>query len=44
MPTTATELADRLALTFDDPALLREAFVHSSYINEHPDEIGRAHV
>jgi ribonuclease-3 len=38
MPTTATDLADRLALTFDDPALLREALVHSSYINEHPDE------
>ena len=38
MPTSAVELADRIGLNFDDPALLREALVHSSYINEHPDE------
>ena len=38
MPTSAVELADRLGLEFDDPALLSEALVHSSYINEHPGE------
>lgn len=37
MPTNAAELADRLGLTFDDPALLDEALVHSSYTNEHPE-------
>jgi ribonuclease-3 len=37
MPTSAGELADRLGLTFDDAALLAEALVHSSYVNEHPD-------
>jgi ribonuclease III len=37
MPTSAIELADRLGLEFDDPALLNEAFVHSSYVNEHPE-------
>jgi ribonuclease-3 len=37
MPTSARELADRLGLTFDDPSLLAEALVHSSYINEHPE-------
>jgi ribonuclease-3 len=34
MPTGAGELADRLGLTFDDPALLEEALVHSSFVNE----------
>jgi ribonuclease-3 len=38
MPTSAAELADRLGLTFGDPALLAEALVHSSYVNEHPGE------
>jgi ribonuclease-3 len=38
MPTSAVELADRLGLTFDDPALLGAALVHSSYVNEHLDE------
>jgi ribonuclease-3 len=38
MPTSAVELAGRLGLTFDDSGLLSEALVHSSYINEHPDE------
>lgn len=38
MPSSAIELAERLGLTFDDPELLSEAFVHSSYTNEHPDE------
>jgi ribonuclease-3 len=38
MPTSAVELADRLGLTFHDPALLAGAFVHSSYVNEHLDE------
>lgn len=37
MPTSAAELADRLGLRFDDPALLTEALVHSSYVNEHPE-------
>ena len=37
MPTSAAELADRLGLDFADPALLTEALVHSSYVNEHPE-------
>ncbi len=37
MPTSAAELAERLGLDFDDPALLTEALVHSSYVNEHPE-------
>ena len=37
MPTSAVELADRLGLHFDDPALLTAALVHSSYVNEHPE-------
>ena len=37
MPTSNSELADRLGLEFDDPALLTEALVHSSYVNEHPE-------
>ncbi len=37
MPTSAGELAERLGLHFDDPALLTEALVHSSYVNEHPE-------
>lgn len=37
MPTSAIALADRLGLEFDDPALLTEALVHSSYVNEHPE-------
>jgi len=37
MPTSTAELADRLGLVFDDPALLTEALVHSSYVNEHPE-------
>jgi ribonuclease-3 len=36
MPTSAVALADRLGLEFDDLALLTEALVHSSYVNEHP--------
>jgi ribonuclease-3 len=39
MPTSAGELADRLGLTFDDPALLAEAVVHSSYVNEQPEGV-----
>jgi len=42
MPTSATELADRLGLVFDDPALLTEALVHSSYVNEHPEGAARS--
>ncbi len=37
MPTSAGDLAHRLGLRFDDPALLTEALVHSSYVNEHPE-------
>jgi ribonuclease-3 len=37
MPTGAGELADRLGLTFDDPSLLQEALVHSSFVNEQPE-------
>jgi ribonuclease-3 len=37
MPTSAGALAERLGLRFDDPELLTEALVHSSYINEHPE-------
>jgi len=37
MPTSAGDLADRLGLEFVDPALLTEALVHSSYVNEHPE-------
>ena len=37
MPTSAGDLAERLGLHFDDPALLTEALVHSSYVNEHPE-------
>jgi ribonuclease-3 len=37
MPTGAGELADRLGLTFDDPSLLEEALVHSSFVNEQPE-------
>jgi ribonuclease-3 len=32
----AAELAERLGLEFRDPALLTQAIVHSSYLNEHP--------
>jgi ribonuclease-3 len=39
MPTSAVELADRLGLAFDDPALLSQALVHSSYVNEHPEAV-----
>ena len=37
MPTSAGDLAERLGLQFDDSALLTEALVHSSYVNEHPE-------
>jgi ribonuclease-3 len=37
MPTSAVELADRLGLSFREPALLSEALVHSSYVNEHAE-------
>ena len=42
MPTSANELAERLGLAFDDPALLTEALVHSSYVNEHPEGSSRS--
>ena len=42
MPTSAGELAERLGLRFDDPALLTEALVHSSYVNEHPEGTGES--
>jgi ribonuclease III len=37
MPSSAIELAERLGLSFADRALLAEAFVHSSYVNEQPE-------
>jgi ribonuclease-3 len=37
MPISTGELAERLGLEFADPALLTEALVHSSYVNEHPE-------
>jgi ribonuclease-3 len=42
MPTSAAELADRLGLDFEDPELLSEALVHSSYVNEHPEGFARS--
>jgi len=42
MPTSAGDLAERLGLHFDDPALLTEALVHSSYVNEHPEATGES--
>ena len=39
-PAHAQELAERLELEFTDPDLLVEALVHSSYVNEHPDQGG----
>ena len=42
MPPSAGELAERLGLRFDDPALLTEALVHSSYVNEHPEGTGES--
>mgnify|MGYP001548424301 FL=1 len=38
MPSSAGDLAERLGLHFDDPALLTEALVHSSDVNEHPED------
>jgi ribonuclease III len=38
MPTSSGDLAARLGLAFDDPSLLNEALVHSSYVNEHPED------
>jgi ribonuclease-3 len=32
-----TELEERLGVTFQQPSLLRNALVHSSYVNENPD-------
>jgi ribonuclease-3 len=37
MTTGAGEFADRLGLTFDDPSILEEALVHSSFVNEQPE-------
>jgi len=33
---TLTDFQDRLGLTFNDPGLLERAFIHRSYLNEHP--------
>ena len=33
---TLTDFQDRLGLTFNDPSLLERAFIHRSYLNEHP--------
>ncbi len=40
MPGREVRFADRLGLTFRDPALLSESLVHSSYVNEHPEDTG----
>ena len=34
----AQQLAQRLGYQFEDPELLREALIHRSYLNEHPEE------
>ena len=39
-PAHPQELAERLELDFTDPDLLVEALVHSSYVNEHPEDPG----
>lgn len=40
MPSTQPELfAERLHITFNNPALLRLAFTHRSYVNEHRGEV-----
>jgi len=42
MPTHEAQFAERLGLTFRDGALLSEALVHSSYVNEHPRDARRS--
>jgi ribonuclease-3 len=37
MPSPAVALATRLGLLFRDPALLEQALIHSSFVNEHPE-------
>ncbi len=37
MASPAAQLAARLGLTLRDPSLLEQAFVHSSYVNEHAE-------
>jgi ribonuclease III len=39
MPAQAPGIAGRLGLAVRDSALLTQALVHSSYVNEHPDEL-----
>lgn len=34
----ATELKERLGISFNDHVLLKQAFTHSSYVNEHREE------
>jgi ribonuclease-3 len=36
-PRPASELAERLGLTFRDPSLLERALVHGSWLHEHPE-------
>ena len=36
------QLAERLGLRFTDPKLLSTALVHSSYVNEHPEDVGES--
>jgi ribonuclease III len=38
VPPPPSELAARLGVTFRDERLLRQALIHSSYVNEHPDQ------
>lgn len=33
-----SELEKGIGISFDDKSLLRRAFIHKSYVNEHPDE------
>src|SRR5580704_4657640 len=34
---TLSEFQQRLGVTFNDPQLLERAFIHRSYLNEHPN-------
>jgi ribonuclease-3 len=38
VPPPPSELAARLGISFRDQRLLEQALVHSSYVNEHPDQ------
>jgi ribonuclease-3 len=42
VPSPPGELAARLGIEFRDPRLLEPALVHSSYVNEHPENAARS--